>query len=152
MQVEAYKEYGITLLRVMLAIVFLMHGYLAAFVLTPAGLTAFNASNGIPFPAAVTWVVIVGHLLGGLLLLSGAYTRLGAVVNLLVMAGAVWFIHLKQGFFMKGFILDSANGRAVAGGYEYGLVLFVATAAILFLGSGPLSVDKARRRAGRNTT
>lgn len=148
MQVEAYREYGITLLRVMLAIVFLMHGYLAAFVLTPAGLTAFNASNGIPFPTPVAWVVIVGHLLGGLLLLFGAYTRVGALVNLVIMGGAIWFIHLKQGFFMKGIILDAAKGRAVAGGYEYSLVLFVATVAILFLGSGPLSVDKARTGNG----
>jgi putative oxidoreductase len=143
---EPRREYGITILRVMLGITFLMHGYLGAFILTPAGLTAFNVSNGIPFPVMTAWFVIFGHFLGGTALLLGAYTRLGALVNILIIGGAIWFIHLKQGFFMKGITLDAAKGSAVAGGYEYALVLLVASVAVLLLGSGPLALDRGSKR------
>lgn len=140
---NSYREYGVTILRVALGIIFLMHGYLATFVLTPAGLTAYNASKGIPFPTLTAWFVILGHFLGGLSLLAGAYTRLGALVNMVILWGAIWFVHLKQGFSMRGIIVDAAKGLAVAGGYEYTLSLLAASVAILFLGSGPLAVDKA---------
>ena len=142
---ERYREYGTTILRVMLGITFLMHGYLGAFILTPVGLTAFNVSNGIPFPVMTAWVVIFGHFFGGAALLLGAYTRLGALVNILIVGGAIWFVHLKQGFFMKGIIVDAAKGAAAAGGYEYTLVLFAASVAIFFLGSGPLALDRTRK-------
>lgn len=142
---EPYREDGITILRVMLGIIFLMHGYLGAVILTPAGLTAFNVSNAIPFPVMTAWFVIFGHFLGGAALLLGAYTRLGALVNALIVGGAIWFIHLKQGFFMKGITLDGA--KVVAGGYEYALVLLVASVSVFLLGSGPLALDRGLKRA-----
>lgn len=144
---EPYREYGITILRVMLGFTFLMHGYLGAFILTPAGLTAFNVSNGIPVPVMTAWFVIFGHFLGGAALLLGAYTRLGALVNILIIGGAIWFVHLKQGFFMKGITLDSAKRSVVAGGYEYTLVLLVASVSVLLLGSGPLALNRGLKRA-----
>jgi len=142
---ERYREYGITLLRVVLGITFLMHGYLGAFILTPDGLSAYNISKGIPFPVMTAWFVILGHFLGGAALLLGAYTHLGALVNLFIMGGAIWFVHLEQGFFLKGITLDAAN--AVAGGYEYVLVLLAACVSVLLLGSGPLAVDRRSKRA-----
>jgi len=63
--------YGITVLRVTLGIIFLLHGYLAVFVYTPAGVTAFNAKMGIPLPAIMAWFVILGHFLGGGLARAG---------------------------------------------------------------------------------
>lgn len=143
---NGYRDYGVTILRVALGVIFLMHGYLAAFVLTPAGFTAYNASKGVPFPTVAAWLVILGHLLGGISLVVGAYVRLGALVSLLIMGGAIWFVHLTQSFFMRGIIVDAAKGLAVAGGYEYALFLFAACLAVLFLGSGPLAVDKTRER------
>lgn len=142
---DRYREYGVTLLRVMLGIVFLMHGYLVAFVFTPTGLAGFNVAMGIPLPSLTAWFVILGHFLGGTALVLGWYARWGALVHLPIMAGALGFVHLRQGFFMTGIILDPVKGRAVAGGYEYVLLLLICSAAIVLLGSGPLSVDAAKR-------
>ncbi len=139
------REYGITVLRVTLGVVFLMHGYLGGFVFTPAGLAAFNASKGIPLPVVTAWFVILGHFLGGASLVLGFLTRLGALIHVVIMGGAVLFVHLGQGFFMHGIIVDAAAGRAISGGYEYALVLFMASLAILFLGSGPIAIDARRR-------
>jgi putative oxidoreductase len=131
------REYGITVLRVTLGVVFVMHGYFAGFVYTPAGVAGFNASMGIPLPTVTAWFVILGHFLGGASLVLGYYTRIGAFVHVVIMGGAVFFVHLGQGFFLQGIIVDAAAGKAIAGGYEYDLVLF--------LGCGPLGLDRPKR-------
>ncbi|MFQ5540373.1 MAG: DoxX family protein, partial [Candidatus Binatia bacterium] len=93
------RDYGITVLRVTLGAVFLMHGYLAYFVFTPGGVTAFNAKMGIPLPAIMAWFLILGHFLGGASLVLGFLTRIGALVHVVIMGGAFLFVHLGQGFF-----------------------------------------------------
>jgi putative oxidoreductase len=139
------REYGITVLRVTLGVVFLIHGYLGGFVFTPAGLAAFSASKGIPLPVVTAWFVILGHFLGGASLVLGFLTRLGALAHVVIMGGAVFFVHLGQGFFMTCIIVDAQAGKAVSGGYEYVLVLLMASVALLLLGSGPLALDARRR-------
>ncbi|KRT69239.1 MAG: hypothetical protein XU15_C0012G0050 [candidate division NC10 bacterium CSP1-5] len=139
------SDYGITVLRVTLGVIFLMHGYLGFFVFTPGGMTAFNASKGIPLPAITAWFVIFGHFLGGASLVFGLLTRLGALVHVVIMGGAVFFVHLAQGFFMHGIIVDAATGKAIVGGYEYALSLLMGSIAILISGSGPLGLDYWRR-------
>ncbi len=133
------REYGITVLRVTLGVVFLMHGYLGGFVFTPSGVAAFNASKGIPLPTVTAWVIILGHFLGGASLVLGYLTRLGALIHVVIMGGAVLFVHLREGFFLHGL----EGGRY--GGYEYSLVLLMASVAILLLGSGPLALEPSRR-------
>lgn len=133
------SDYGITVLRVTLGIIFVMHGYLAGFVFTPKGLANFNDSLGIPLPAITAWFIILGHGLGGLSLVLGFLTRVGALVHVVIMGGAVFFVHLRQGFFLQGF----EGGRV--GGSEYAVVLLMASIAMVFLGSGPLGLDRPRR-------
>ncbi|MBW8004789.1 MAG: DoxX family protein [candidate division NC10 bacterium] len=138
--------YGITVLRVTLGIIFLLHGYLAVFVYTPAGVTAFNAKMGIPLPAIMAWFVILGHFLGGASLVLGFFTRIGALVHVVIMGGAIFFVHLREGFFLHGMVVDAAAGKAAVAGYEYALVLLMASIAILITGGGPLALDGSRRR------
>ena len=45
------SRFGGLILRLSLGVVFMAHGYLAAFVYTPAGTAQFFGSVGIPFPA-----------------------------------------------------------------------------------------------------
>lgn len=133
------SDYGITVLRVTLGIIFVMHAYLAGFVFTPNGLTSFNASMGIPLPAITAWFIILGHFLGGVSLVLGFLTRIGALVNVVIMGGTVFFVHLSQGFFLHGL----EGGRT--GGYEYAVILLMASVAMVLLGSGPLALDRSRR-------
>jgi putative oxidoreductase len=139
------SDYGITVLRVTLGVIFVLHGYLSFFVFTPAGVTAFNASKGIPMPAITAWFVIFGHFVGGAMLAVGLLARLGALVHIVIMGGAVFFVHLAEGFFMHGIVVDAAAGKATAGGYEYALTLLMSSIAILISGSGPLALDYWRR-------
>jgi putative oxidoreductase len=139
------SDYGITVLRVTLGVIFVLHGYLGLFVFTPAGMTAFNASKGIPMPAITAWFVIFGHFVGGAMLAVGLLARLGALVHVVIMGGALFFVHLAEGFFMHGIIVDAVAGKAMAGGYEYSLSLLMSSIAILISGSGPLGLDHWRR-------
>ena len=125
------ESYGATVLRLFLGVIYIMHAYLAAVVLGPRGMIAYQTAKGIPFPEIATWYLIVAHGLGGLCLILGVLVRWAAVVNIPIMAAAVVVIHLKQGFFM---------GKD--GGYEYALLVLGATIAQALLGAGAFTFRK----------
>ena len=123
-------SYGAMLLRLILGIVYIMHAYLALGVVGPSGTMAYQAKAGVPFPELATWYLILAHGLGGIFLVLGVYTRWAALANVPVMLGAIVFVHLKSGFW------------AHQNGYEYPLVLLVATLAAAMIGGGALSLRR----------
>lgn len=141
------QRFGVTVLRVALGVVFVMHGYLGAAVLGPGALAGYTARMG--YPAALgpvlAWYLIAVHLAGGLLVIAGLWTRWAALAQVPIMASATFLVHWQQGFFMTGIVLDAATGRAIAGGYEYTLLVLAATVALALLGPGALALDGLRR-------
>ena len=125
------ESYGATILRVALGIIFVMHAYLALFVYGIHGTITFQRSLGLPVPEVGAWYVILAHGVGGAMIVLGVFTRWAALVNLPIMAGAFFLVHLKQGFFM---------GKD--GGYEYVFLVLAANMAIVFLGPGALALRK----------
>ena len=125
------EGYGALLLRLTLGAIFLMHAYLAFSVIGPAGMTKYFMDAHIPFPQLGAWYVILAHGLGGICLVFGVLARWAALANVPVLAGALYFVHLKQGFFMKP-----------EGGYEYPLLLLGATVAQALLGPGSFTLKK----------
>lgn len=125
--------YGAMLLRLSLGIVYVMHAYLALVVFGPSGMMAYQAKAGVPFPEIATWYLILAHGLGGIFLVLGIFTRWAALANVPVMLGALVFVHLENGFW--------AHQRPDAG-YEYVLVLLVATVAVAMIGGGALSLKR----------
>lgn len=123
-------RYGVTLLRVVLGIVFVMHAYLAVMIFGPAGMIDYQVKNGIPFPEIATWYLILAHGLGGVFLVLGIFPRWAALANVPVMFGALAFVHLKNGFW------------AHKNGYEYVLVLLVASLAVAMTGGGALTLRR----------
>lgn len=143
---NAPEAWGATILRIVLGVIFVMHGYLGLNVLGPARVGGFVTGMGYPVATAplLAWYLIVVHLAGGGLMILGLWTRLAALLQVPIMASAVFLLHLPQGFVMRGVIVDAAAGRAIAAGYEFALLVLVATLAVALLGSGALSVDRAR--------
>jgi putative oxidoreductase len=125
------ESYGATVLRLCLGSIYVMHAYAALFELGPAGVAAFQRHHGIPFPEVGAWYLILAHGIGGICLLLGVLARWAALVNVPVMAGAVFFVHLHQGFFL---------GKD--GGQEYALLVLGATIAQAFLGAGAFTFRK----------
>jgi putative oxidoreductase len=123
-------SYGALLLRLILGIVYAMHAYLALVVFGLSGMIAYQVKAGIVFPEIATWYLILAHGVGGVLLVLGIYPRWAALANVPVMLGALMFVHLKNGFW------------AHQNGYEYVLVLLVATVASAMIGGGALTLRR----------
>jgi putative oxidoreductase len=142
--VKGQPALGAALLRVMLGVIFVMHGYYALMVLGPTQVAGFTTRMGYPTALAtpLAWYLIVAHFFGGFLMIIGLWTRWAALAQVPIMASAVFLLHLRQGFFMRGMVVDAGTGRAIAAGYEYALLVLVATVALVFLGPGLLSIDR----------
>ena len=123
-------------LRLVVAAVFLVHGYQKVFVYGFSGVTSSFTHMGVPIPGFFAPLICVLELVGGVALLLGAFTRVVAVLLACDMLGAIIFVHGKAGFpAPKGMELVIGN-----------LGILVALA---FLGAGAYSLDAvmARRRA-----
>ena len=124
---------GITVLRVTVGIVFLVHGGQKLFVFGFGGVAAFLGQVGIPAPGLAAVILTAVESLGGLALLLGLFTRWAAIPLAIVMLVAILAVHLKAGFFLPD-------------GYEFALTLLGANVALALLGSGEASVDGVLER------
>ena len=96
------------------------------------------------------WYLVFAHLLGGGLILVGLWTRVAALAQVPIMASAVFLLHWSQGFFVRGMTIDTPQGqRVIAAGYEFALLVLVATVSLILLGPGAVAVDGVRRRGRR---
>ncbi|HEV8639794.1 MAG TPA: DoxX family protein [Methylomirabilota bacterium] len=140
------RAWGLALLRIMLGIIFVMHGYYAAAVLGLERTRDLMTRIGNPeeLSGLLTWYLFGAHFLGGLALIIGFWTTVAALAQVPIMAAAVFLLHWPQGFFMHA-VMDGTSGRAAVGGYEFALLVLVTTVAIVFTGPGAWSVDGAYR-------
>ena len=115
------EPYGALVLRVVLGAIYLDHAYLAVVVMGPAKAIEYQRAMHIPMPEIGVWYLILGLMV-----------RWAALANIPIMASALWFVHLQQGFF----IMSGKNG------YEYVLVLLGATIAQALLGAGAFTLRK----------
>ncbi|HQT65264.1 MAG: LysR family transcriptional regulator [Acidocella sp. 20-57-95] len=120
--------YGALLLRVSLGGLLLAHAGLKYFVFTPAGTEGFFASLGLPGWFGL--VVMAGEVICGLALVLGVYVRLAAVLMAADLLGAVFLVHIHNGFFFT----------AKGGGWEYPAFWAVALIVQALLGGGALAM------------
>lgn len=129
-------QYGITLLRVMVGIIFVMHGWMKLFGMGLDGTAGFFGQIGIPFPYANAVFVTFLELVGGALLVAGLFTRFVAPLLAATMAVAIATVHGPKGFFLPE-------------GYEFALSLLVANVSLFLTGSGALALDNVLGRERR---
>ncbi|HYR21218.1 MAG TPA: DoxX family protein [Myxococcales bacterium] len=94
-------------------------------------------------PPVVTVLIMAAELGGGILLILGFLTRLAALGIGCVMAGALFLVHAKVGFFMNW------AGTQKGEGFEYHILALGLAIALLIKGGGALSVDRALAREDR---
>jgi putative oxidoreductase len=127
------QPWGLTVLRVVVGAVFVIHGCQKLFILGFQGVAGFLGSLGVPAPAVAAVVLTLVEFVGGALLVLGLLTRWAAWLLAIDMVGAILLVHLKKGFF---------NPQ----GFEYPLTLLAANIAIALAGAGAASVDGMMRR------
>ncbi len=121
--------------RLVVGLVFLVHGMQKLLFFGLAGTAAFMGHVGIPLPTLAAAVVMAVETLGGLALIVGLFTRWAAALLAIDMLVAMLTVHLRAGFF-------------VPHGVEFTLTLFGASLSLALLGPGAWSLDQAlgRRR------
>jgi putative oxidoreductase len=120
---------GIAALRIVVGIVFLVHGYQKVFKLGFHGVEGMFAHLGIPAPAVAAIVVMIVEFVGGILLVTGLATRLPAVLLSIDMLVAILAVHAKHGFF-------------VPGGVEFPLTLLAGCICLALSGGGAASLNR----------
>lgn len=127
------SEWGVAILRIVVGLVFAIHGGQKLFVYGIDGVAAGFAQLGLPLPYVAAILATAAEFGGGVALLLGLYTRWAAMPIAATMLVAIFHVHLKNGFFAPG-------------GFEYPLTLLAAAIALMSVGSGALSIDSCRAR------
>jgi putative oxidoreductase len=126
------EKHGTFVLRLALGTMFIAHAGLKYYVFTLPGTARFFESLGLP--GALGYVTFAAELVGGVLILAGAYTRWVAAGLVPILLGATW-AHAGNGW-----VFTSANG-----GWEYPAFLAAAAAAQALLGDGSLALTSLLR-------
>ena len=127
---------ALTILRVITGAIFAAHGAQKLFVFGLDGVSGGFAQMGIPMANVMGPFIGLLEFFGGIALIVGFLTRLASLGLAFNMLGATFLVHLKNGFFLPN-------------GYEFTLMLFGASAALVLAGAGEFSIDALiNRRKG----
>ena len=126
-------------IRVALGAVMLPHGAQKALGLFGGGgftATMKGMSQGMGIPAVVVFLIILSEFLGSIGLILGVATRFCAFGTFSIMTGAIFMVHLPNGFFMNWF------GSQAGEGFEYHLLAIGMAVALMIAGGGKWSVER----------
>ena len=125
------------ILRITLGIVFFPHGMQKLLGWFGghgfSGTMGFFTQQGMPW--LVAFLVIIGESVGSLGLIFGFFTRIAAAGILVIMLGAIFMVHLSNGFFMNWY------GQQAGEGFEYHLLVIGIAVALIIMGGGKWSLD-----------
>jgi putative oxidoreductase len=125
-------DLALLILRVVLGIIMIYHGWPK--VTDLGGTIEGMAGMGIPAPAVAAIFATMAEVVGGLLMVLGAFTDIAGLMFAIDMLGAITFVHAKNGF------------SVAKGGMEWPLLLAAAALAIALAGPGRYAVASPAAR------
>ena len=130
-------EYGPTVLRLGLGIIYFVHGVGKLAGVGPgaigiAGTTGFLTNLGFPAPVAFAWILALVETFGGLALVVGLLTRWVSVALAVDALLATVLVNLPVGFVML----------TNKGGWEFTAFLLLALISLVLTGPGALSLEE----------
>jgi putative oxidoreductase len=135
---ETRDDVGLLVARLALGIVFLPHGLQKTLGLFGgagfSGTMGFFTQEGMP--PIIAFLIIIGESFGALGLIIGFLSRLAAFGISLIMLGAIFMVHLPNGFFMNWF------GTKQGEGFEFHILAIGLGLVVLIGGAGKWSVDR----------
>jgi putative oxidoreductase len=136
-------------LRLVLGLGFFEHGF-AKLSRGADDFIAILHAMGLPFADLLGWATIAVEIVGGLLVLFGAFVPVAALPMIIVLLVAIVTVHLPNGFSsIKLVSYDSMGAHFGQPGYETDLLYLAGLLALCIGGAGPLSLDgylSARRK------
>ena len=129
-----FAKWGMVPLRVVVGLVFLLHGAQKLFVFGLAGTADIMGKLGLPLPTVCAVIVISVELLGGAAILLGVFARLAGALLAFEMVVAILVARLHGGFFAPY-------------GYEFELTLLGACLTLALSGPGRVSLEELWHRS-----
>lgn len=124
------RETALLLLRLVLGVVFIAHGWDKMFITGPVETAGGFSAMGVPNAKFSAYAAGITELVGGGLLILGFLSTIVAAILILLMCGAIFFAHFGNGFFVSD------------GGPEFVLVLIAALIIVVVFGAGRVSLDR----------
>jgi len=119
-------DWALLIARVIVGIIFMAHGAQKVFgAFGGSGLAAVVEGMG-----PIGYLVAIGEFFGGLGLVVGFLSRFSAAANIVIMLGAIFKVHGKNGFFSSD------------GGFEYNLALIGLLVPTLLVGPGAYALSR----------
>ena len=136
-------------LRVIVGYGFMEHGW-AKLARGPENFTGILAALHMPFPGLLAWATILTELIGGFAVIVGALVPVVSLPMIVVLAVAIFTVHLSNGFpSIKLQSVDAQGAHFGQPGYETDLLYLAGIIALVLGGPGMASVDGVllRRKA-----
>ena len=93
---------GVTILRVAVASIFIIHGMTRAILGTVDDFGGFLSSSGLPAGLAIAWTITIVEIVGGLALAAGLAVGPLALWFGVQIAVGILMVHGKAGWFVVG--------------------------------------------------
>ena len=119
-----HSDYAYSFIRIFLGSALLIRGIVL--LANPDAITQLSVLN--EYYWSISYVITL-HIIGGFLLAVGFVTRIAAILQIPVLFGAVFFVHLKQGLFK------------VEQSFELSMLVLVLLAIFFLFGGGSVSID-----------
>jgi putative oxidoreductase len=125
-------DVSLLVIRLAVGIIFAAHGSQKVFGLFGGpGLSAFvEGMNKTMNVGPVAYLVAIGECFGGLGIIFGFLSRFSAASIIVIMGGAIYMVHAKNGFFMENH------------GFEYNIALIGLLIPIVILGPGSYAIGR----------
>ncbi len=121
------------ILRLILGVIFIAHGYPKLFVFGIPGFANFLSGLGVPLPGFFAVVVSLVEFVGGIALILGIFSRWAALLLAVNMITAILLVKVKVGLIAP---MDKPGVGA-----ELDLALLAGTLVVLVFGPGSISVE-----------
>jgi len=127
-QLFDFQQIAPLILRVILGMIFIVHGYPKLFK-NYSQTVQFFESVGLKPGKVLVFVSGSVEFFGGMFLVIGLFTQAAAGLLAINMAVALFWVKIYK------------SKAKFSGGYEFDLILFILAIALLFLGAGALALD-----------
>ena len=126
--ISANRDLVWELVRIYLGFALVIKGF--AYMFHHRELALSMEASGVPFASpGVAELVALAHIVGGLMMTFGILTRIGAIIQIPNLVGAVLFVHMKEGLFTQG------------GSLEFAMLVLFLLGVIAVVGAGRMSID-----------
>jgi putative oxidoreductase len=133
-------------LRIIVGFGFFEHGF-AKLSRGPDSFISILHAIGVPFAHVLGWATIFVEMIGGLLILVGAFVPFATIPMIIVLAVAIFTVHLPNGFSsIKLIAYDASGAHFGQPGYETDLLYLASLLALCAGGAGPFSLDSRLKK------